>query len=175
MKRVIIVVLFFGILVSGIGAENSLLLNVAGLQSGDVMPVKYAGKSVGGNDISPAVSWKSQSAGTKSYALTCIDTNPVAGNWVHWMILNVPSNVKSIQEGTVPQHALVLNNSFGTKGYGGPTPPAGTGVHNYVFTIYALSCSDIPIKNSFLSYKAFLQAVSPYITAKATFTLKYGK
>ena len=39
----------------------------------------------------------------------------------------------------MPFRSYELINSFGTKGYGGPQPPSGSGKHYYDTTIYALN------------------------------------
>jgi phosphatidylethanolamine-binding protein (PEBP) family uncharacterized protein len=37
-----------------------------------------------------------------------------------------------------PHRALEGENDFGRRGYGGPMPPEGHGVHHYHFKVYAL-------------------------------------
>ena len=39
----------------------------------------------------------------------------------------------------MPKESVELLNSFGKKGWGGPQPPKNSGVHKYIFKIFALS------------------------------------
>lgn len=78
--------------------------------------------------------------GTAVLALTMID--PDGGDWVHWLACNIPVTGTDAE---IPENASIDwaeqivqgKNSFGSNGYGGPTPPSG--VHTYVITVYALS------------------------------------
>jgi Raf kinase inhibitor-like YbhB/YbcL family protein len=95
-----------------------------------------------GKDISPHLAWSGTPEGTKSFALTCIDPDAPMGDFVHWLIYNIPPNVSELpQRGPLPAGAQEVANDFGKKPYGGPCPPSGT--HRYFFTIYALKVSDL--------------------------------
>jgi len=91
-----------------------------------------------GADVSPQLEWSDVLDGVKSFALTCIDPDaPVGGiGWVHWIVINIPPDVKGISQGG-PVPGEEIRNDFGKKPYGGPCPPGGT--HRYYFTLYALS------------------------------------
>ena len=119
-----------------------------------VISVRHAHGGVphGGN-ISPAVSWGGAPPETRSFALSIVDQHPIARNWVHWAVVNIPADMGALpegasgQKGSLPSETVELINSFGTVGYGGPKPPPGSGPHRYVITIYALSiarCSVAP-------------------------------
>jgi Raf kinase inhibitor-like YbhB/YbcL family protein len=77
--------------------------------------------------------------GIAALAITMID--PDGGDWVHWLVVNIPVNDTACE---IPENASIDwpeeiiqgINDFGTVGYGGPTPPSG--VHHYVITVYAL-------------------------------------
>jgi Raf kinase inhibitor-like YbhB/YbcL family protein len=93
-------------------------------------------------NISPPLNWSGEPQGTKTFAISMIDID--AYNFIHWEILNIPSNVHSIKEGAsknleLPGEAEELANSAGTIGYAGPMPPIGSEPHRYVFTLYALT------------------------------------
>jgi Raf kinase inhibitor-like YbhB/YbcL family protein len=118
------------------------------LLSGKYIPTKCAYRSIkGGQNISPGVEWTDVPAGTKSFVLSIIDRHPVAKNWVHWHLINIPPSVREIAEhasGTyrsLPAESMELRNSYGESGYGGPNPPRGTGIHEYEITVHAL---DLP-------------------------------
>lgn len=115
------------------------------------IPVFYARSVVsGGKNVSPQFSWKDFPEETKSFVLAMIDHHPIASNWVHWIVINIPKNYNVISQGAsntvkIPFRSIELINSFGTKGYGGPQPPAGTGKHYYDTTIYALNIEKLDL------------------------------
>jgi hypothetical protein len=123
-----------------------------------IIPLKHVHHSVaGGKNISPGFTWTDPPTTTKSFALSIIDPHPVAKNWVHWFIINIPFRERKLDEGasmstSLPQGSKELLNSYGEMGYGGPAPPKGSGVHPYVTTLYALNVDSLPLgKNSTLS------------------------
>jgi len=111
-------------------------------EDGQRMPKKYTGD---GADLSPPLAWTDPSEGTKAFALLCDDLDAPRGPWNHWVIWNLPADLRKLSEGIPKQKTLPDlggarqgNNSWPRIGYGGPTPPRGTGTHRYVFTLYAL-------------------------------------
>jgi Raf kinase inhibitor-like YbhB/YbcL family protein len=93
-----------------------------------------------GADISPSLHWTKGSPATKSYCLICNDPDAPNGNWVHWVVYDIPPGIDSIIENasTLGQFARQGINSFNKVGWNGPSPPAGK-PHRYVFTVYALN------------------------------------
>ncbi|CEO95552.1 Phosphatidylethanolamine-binding protein [Plasmodiophora brassicae] len=75
----------------------------------------------------PKLHWKGDGT-DQLYTLLMVDpdapsrTNPTRREWVHWIVVNIPG-------ADVPQGKTLLE-------YAPPTPPAGTGLHRYVFLIY---------------------------------------
>jgi Raf kinase inhibitor-like YbhB/YbcL family protein len=55
---------------------------------------------------------------------------------VHWLAWNLPGAARRLPAGAHPPREG--QNSFGTRGYSGPCPPAGTR-HHYHFRVYALA------------------------------------
>jgi Raf kinase inhibitor-like YbhB/YbcL family protein len=90
-----------------------------------------------GDDLSPHLAWKDVPDGTKSFALIVDDPDAPMGTWVHWLVADIPANVREIPRGTVPRGAVQVKNDFGRLPYGGPCPPGGT--HRYFFKLYALN------------------------------------
>lgn len=113
--------------------------------NGSDIPLKFVHKRVvGGKNISPGYSWIDPPVATKSFALTILDPHPIAKNWIHWMLINIPFRERKIVEGgsrtnSLPLGSKELMNSFSELGYGGPAPPKGSGLHPYVATLYALN------------------------------------
>jgi Raf kinase inhibitor-like YbhB/YbcL family protein len=128
--------------------------------------------------VSVPLKWSNAPAGTQSFALAVVDPHPVARNWVHWLVIDLPKDVTSLPEGAsgknLPKGAVELPNSFGAKGYGGPQPPRGSGDHPYVFTLYALSVPKVEIGWS-AGLAAFQKALEGKILATATLTGYFGR
>ena len=94
-----------------------------------------------GRDVSPPLHWSDPLAGTKSFALISDDPDAPGKTWVHWVLYNLPDNVRTLPEAMAPDAQLPDGarqgrTDFGRTGYGGPCPPSGT--HRYVFKLYAL-------------------------------------
>ena len=128
------------------------------------IPVKYANDGAGGQNISIPLAWSGLPADTKSLALIMYDLHPIASNWVHWAVVNIPATVTELTEGSsgtaqMPTGCVELNNSFGTCGYGGPEPPAGSGEHQYKMVLYALNVDSIDLSGQ-VTQTQFETAVS---------------
>ena len=89
-----------------------------------------------GRDASPQLSWEDVPAETKSFALSVTDPDAPMGTWIHWLVHDIPKDVRTIEQGGLPKGAKQVENDFRMKEYGGPCPPSGT--HRYIFTVYAL-------------------------------------
>lgn len=172
---VVFAFLFFPI--KDISGEGAMEISSSAFKEGEKIPIKYVMPGAGGKNVSLPLSWKSIPAGTKSFALSMVDPHPVAQNWVHWLVINITSNMTSLEEGAsrkkMPLGSLELKNSFGDIGYGGPQPPKGTGDHPYVITIYALNVEKLNLgANTTLS--GFKKAIEGKVLGSATITGKYG-
>jgi hypothetical protein len=88
-----------------------------------------------GEDESPPLAWDEVPEGTQAFALTVQD--PDARDFLHWLLSNIPGDLRELPEGQGDAIGTPGSTSFGTAGWGGPCPPSGT--HRYVFTLYALS------------------------------------
>jgi len=89
--------------------------------------------------------WSEPPSGTKSFALICDDPDAPRGTWVHWVLFNLPAQLRELQEGsptteTLGNGAKQGKNDFGNVGYGGPAPPKGK-PHRYSFKLYALDAN----------------------------------
>ena len=153
-------------------AGDKFVLSSRSFANGGNMSLKHATtKVLRGKNISPALSWWNPPKGTKSFVLLCVDTNPIAHRWVHWMVVDIPANFHILKLGAspkgMPKGAIELKNSFGNTGWGGPQPPRGTGVHKYVFTVYALNVATLEIsKGTALSEKELLAKLKGRVLGK---------
>jgi Raf kinase inhibitor-like YbhB/YbcL family protein len=145
---------------------------------GGKIPLKYVMPGAGGQNISLPLSWGEVPPGTQSLALSVVDPHPVARNWVHWLVINLPAGVTALEEGAsrkkMPAGAVELKSSFGDLGYGGPQPPKGTGDHPYVVTIYALRVAKLELgPNTDLT--RFNAALEGKVLATAIITGYFGR
>jgi len=143
----------------------------------ETIPTKYVMPGAGGKNVSIPLEWSDIPQGTHSFALSMIDPHPVANNWIHWLVINLPSDTTSLQEGasgTAMRGAQELRNSFGATGYGGPQPPAGSGAHPYVIALYALNVPaiDLPIDSTLTQFELALRDKT---VAQATLTGMFEK
>jgi Raf kinase inhibitor-like YbhB/YbcL family protein len=118
----------------------SMELTSEAFVNGQSIPAKYA---CTGRNISPALTWNEPPAGTQSFALIVDDPDAPMGTWVHWVLFNIKSDTRNLQEdlpitgkNVDPNAIYVGKNSSGRIGYDGPCPPSGT--HRYYFKLYAL-------------------------------------
>jgi hypothetical protein len=146
------------------------------LLSGKFFPTKCANRGVkGGQNISPPLAWTDVPDGVLSFAISVIDHHPVANEWVHWFVVNIPPIVRELSERAsnvstyMPEGSLELRNSFGKQGWGGPEPPRGSGTHPYECTVYALSVADLEL-GPFASREEVLKAIAPRLIARASVT-----
>ena len=92
------------------------------------------------DNISPHLKWEDAPDLTKSFALSCNDPDAPVGDWIHWLVCNIPADIDEFPQGG-PTPGTELKNDYGNGGYGGPAPPSGT--HRYIFRIYALDVENL--------------------------------
>jgi Raf kinase inhibitor-like YbhB/YbcL family protein len=93
----------------------------------------------GGQNVSPALSWIGVPDATRSFAVTAIDLSVKPNGWSHWIVVGLPVGTHALGKGaTLPAGAHAVMTDFGDAAYAGPCPPAGSGVHRYQFTVWAL-------------------------------------
>ena len=115
-----------------------------------------------GKNISPQLSWTDVPDKTKSFALVSTDPDAPGGMWIHWLVYDIPKQIRQIEKNSVPAGAKEVENDFGRKPYGGPCPPSGT--HRYFFTGYALDVEHLEGFNK----RNFIETVESHTIEKAT-------
>lgn len=153
-------------------------LTSSSFKDGERIPDLFVMKDIGGENISLGFEWSNAPADTKSFAFSIIDPHPVANNWVHWLVVNIPASSTSIAEGASLRNMTLgcveLINSYGKSGYGGPQPPEGSGEHPYVCTVFALSVVKYNFKSN-PTLADFKMALEGNILDQASITGKYGR
>jgi Raf kinase inhibitor-like YbhB/YbcL family protein len=151
---------------------ESFVLSSGAFKEGQSIPTVHANTGVaGGKNISPSLSWSRPPQNAKSMALLCLDRHPIANNWMHWLVINIPITAIMLPEGAshtgkMPSGAKELQNSFGTMGWGGPQPPRSSGKHQYEFILYALTVESLRL-NAGVTLAAFNQAIEGKVVDSA--------
>jgi Raf kinase inhibitor-like YbhB/YbcL family protein len=119
-------------------AKPTMELTSPGIRDGEVLR-KF---TCDGADVSPELSWSAPPAGKKSFALLMIDPDAPVGEFVHWVLYDLPGEKRALPEGVPKEKELADGsrqgkNDFDNFGYGGPCPP-GHSPHRYIFSLYAL-------------------------------------
>ncbi|MBP7498042.1 MAG: YbhB/YbcL family Raf kinase inhibitor-like protein, partial [Bacteroidales bacterium] len=94
------------------------------------------------------------------------------GDWVHWVLFNIPPDINSLSEGIAGEKIQKIGakqglNDFGSIGYGGPCPPPGQ-THRYNFKIFALDVT-LDLEPA-IEKQILLKAVKNHILAKGQLT-----
>jgi Raf kinase inhibitor-like YbhB/YbcL family protein len=177
-SSIFFLILFSFFVVQNVLGGGSMEISSSAFKEKGKIPIQYVMPGAGGKNISIPLTWKNVPAGTKSFALSIVDPHPVAQNWVHWLVINIPKDVTSIEEGAsrkkMPPGSVELKNSFGDMGYGGPQPPKGTGDHPYVVTLYALNAEKIELGVN-TSLSTFKKAIEGKVIESASITGMYGQ
>ena len=151
----------------------SLKLHSPAFEDGAMIPKIY---TCDGENISPPLEWSGVPEEAVSLALIHDDPDAPMGTWVHWVVYNLPANITALSERIPPAAkletgALQGKTDFGTIGYGGPCPPAGT--HHYSFRLYALNAS-LPLEAG-ATRKQLLKAMEGHVLSEGRLTGLYKR
>lgn len=170
-----------------------------------------------GGNVSPQLAWSDAPAETRSFVVMCIDTDaptdaslagqagveiPVEhprGNFVHWVVANLPADARGIDEGMTsgvvargkPACARRdgaiqgLNDYTGWfagdtdmagryHGWDGPYPPPNDlRVHRYFFRVFALDVAQLALGEDFTAGDVFT-AMQGHVLAEAATWCTYS-
>ncbi len=161
-------------------AASKMDVTVADIGGNKPIPAKYAlcqptedGKSKGGDNMRPEISWIGAPSNTKSFTIIVHDPNvpqdfSKAGkdgmivaadakrkDFYHWGVADIPAKKTRIAGGKTTAKigfGISLVNDLGNympdaKNYGGPCPPWNDErLHHYHFTVYALSVESLGLE-----------------------------
>lgn len=102
-----------------------------------------------GDNVSPDLSWSGVPDAARSLALVVRDPDaPMPEPFIHWVVYGIPAGADGLPEGLPTDPTIGSPDDIagtiqgptgvGRPGYFGPRPPAGSGAHRYIFTLYAL-------------------------------------
>lgn len=153
-------------------SQAEIQMTSSAFVQGGQLPRKYTCQ---GSKISPPLDWGVVPAGTKSLAITCEDPDAPHGTFSHWVFFNLPANLRSVPDAVpnganLPDGSQQGQNDFGGLGYGAPCPPSG--VHHYIFKLYALDQS--AALDSRATRQDLLNAMEKHILGQGRITTTYG-
>ena len=142
----------------------------------DTIPNQYASCEGQTND-SPELSWQSPPARTQSLALLVTDPDAPIGIFTHWVLYNLPPDMRELpeairKEDPLPNGSRQGINDFGEIGYDGPCPP-GHSNHRYIFDLYALDTKLNLPKGA--DKKQLTDAMNGHILAHGQLTGRYQR
>ncbi len=151
----------------------ALKITSSAFENEGMIPAKY---TCDGENLSPLLKWESGGEGIKSFALISDDPDAPMGTFIHWVIYNIPADVKELQEDFPSTNELDNGikqgmTDFGKTGYGGPCPPSG--IHRYYFKLYGLDT--VLDLNAGITKAELLKAMEGHILEEAVLMGKYTR
>ncbi|TCI91320.1 YbhB/YbcL family Raf kinase inhibitor-like protein [Tenacibaculum sp. M341] len=137
-------------------SQNTFTLTSNDLGGSTTKTQEFNGFGCTGDNQSPQLSWKNAPKGTKSFAITMYDPDaPTRSGFWHWVVFDIPSNVTELVTNAgnpklnlAPKGAIQSLTDYGIKGFGGPCPPKGHGLHQYIITVYALKTDKLGLNDT---------------------------
>ncbi|WP_329454825.1 YbhB/YbcL family Raf kinase inhibitor-like protein [Streptomyces sp. NBC_01497] len=123
-------------------APELLTLTSRDFEKDGALPLKNCAKTMGGDDLSPHLTWTPPPPGTAQLLLVVEDIDvPMSKPAVHCLALIDPA-AGHLEPGALAAKrpgpgVRVLRSTIG-RGYHGPAPIKGHGPHRYVFELFAL-------------------------------------
>ncbi len=115
---------------------GGIRLTSPAFNEGGIIPIQYTSK---GDNVNPPFNILNTPASTESLVLMMHDPDAVSGDFLHWVVWDIPPSTEAIAANSVPVGAIQGFNGSDELGYMGPAPPPGTGTHRYMFELYALN------------------------------------
>ena len=129
-----------------------------------------------GDDVNPPLVFRDVPKDARSLVLIMEDPDVPPdvkedGLWNHWVLWNIPPEMREIPEDATELPCMVGRNTRGIAGYGGPCPPDRE--HRYFFRLYALDTmlnDDPKVTRSDLD-----EAMTGHILAEAELMGRYDR
>jgi Raf kinase inhibitor-like YbhB/YbcL family protein len=147
--------------------EKSLVVTSSQFENNGTLPIDL---TCDGGGAMPQLTWSGAPDGTKSYAVSVLDTDADTpkGNFVHWVVYSIPANVTAITG--VPGETAAQADP--ASAWRPACPPPGK-AHHYVFGVYALDATlrDQPHATAVELGKA----IQNHVLAKGEITATYER
>jgi len=149
-----------------------LKIVIPAFPQGAAIPSLYTGE---GADLSPAIEWSGEPAGTRAFALVVDDPDAPGGTWNHWLLYDIPASLHNLPQGWKQgAPGLTGKNDFGRKGYGGPMPPKGHGPHRYFFRLLAVDLPSLGLSEG-ASRAQLDKALAGHVLEEASYMGRYER
>ena len=155
------------------GAMGKISVRSSAFGEGGRIPSDF---TCDGANISPPLEWSGIPAPAQSLVVIADDPDAPAGDWVHWLIYDLPPSLSQLPSG-IPEGGRFSGGGsqgrtdFGAFGYGGPCPPSGT--HRYLFKVYALDAM-LHLKPG-ATKKKLLKAMQGHVLAEGQLMGTYAR
>jgi len=156
MKKLHLLTFVLIVFTSTLFAQKNFTLSSKTLGGQVTLTEEFNGFGCVGENKSPQLSWKNAPKGTKSFAITMYDPDaPTGSGWWHWIAFDIPVTTTEMVAGAgntelnlTPKEVIQSITDYGKYGYGGPCPPEGHGIHQYVITVYALKTDTLGLNEN---------------------------
>ncbi|HEV7429122.1 MAG TPA: YbhB/YbcL family Raf kinase inhibitor-like protein [Thermoanaerobaculia bacterium] len=150
-------------------ATGAMAISSPAFENGGTIPAQFTCNGAG---AIPPLTFSNVPQVAHSIALEVTDPDAPNGTFTHWLVWNIPTNVTEFKGGDlIPDATIQGLNGFGTSKWGSPCPPSG--VHHYVFDLYALD-NTLPLTSS-QGRDDFEKAIKGHVVAQAKLVGMYGK
>ena len=137
-------------------AQSTFTLKSKDFSGQVIKSQEFNGFGCTGENVSPQLSWENAPDGTKSFAITMYDPDaPTGSGWWHWVVFDIPVSANELVSGAgntelnlTAEGVIQSITDYGANGYGGPCPPEGHGLHQYIITVYALKTDKLGLNKS---------------------------
>jgi len=126
-------------LAQGAPQSSAFVITSTAFNDGEMIPRRF---TCDGSNISPLLTWTKPPSGTQSFVLIMDDPDAPRGDWVHWVMYDIPDGTSGLPDNLPPVPEMQTGarqgmNDFHRFGYSGPCPPKNK-EHRYFFRLYAL-------------------------------------
>jgi phosphatidylethanolamine-binding protein (PEBP) family uncharacterized protein len=159
---------------AGFAAPFAITVSSTAFSDGGAIPQSSAGKGVGDN-TSPQLRWTGLPSETRQLVLIIDDVDvPLPRPLLHTIAVIDPQvqdvDAGALQPGTAGMR--FIPGGLGHRGYAGPRPIPGHGLHRYRFHLFAL---DEPIPDGVTTAKALLKQMAGHVLARGMLTGTYER
>lgn len=170
------------LLTTNLFAQKTFTLSSKDIGGEATQTEEFNGFGCTGGNQSPQLSWINAPEDTKSFAITMYDPDaPTGSGFWHWVVFDIPSDIDELVANTgnlslnlTPKGAVQSVTNYGVSGYGGPCPPEGHGLHQYILTVHALKTEklglDADANPALVGYNLWMNTI-----AKASIVFYYQR
>ena len=150
--------------------QPPMVLSSPAFAHGRMIPDSY---SRAAGNTSPPLEWKNAPGSTRSFALIMRDIDATSRDYIHWVLLNIPADVRYLSEGS-GRRALAPGQPSGVGAYIGVVASLDYRLHRHVFSLYALD-TVLVSDSAPTDIEQLEQLVAGHVLAKAELMGRFGR